>query len=154
MSFEGPMKNPFAPKPEQYIPKQVPESECDIRFVRGSGAGGQKVNKTSSTAELHWNLERSGAFTPEEKARLRDALGAKLTAQDEIVIKSNEQRSQSQNKEAAIARLNMWVAEALRPVVERVATKPTKGSQARRLDDKARDAQKKAARGSRFSGDE
>ncbi len=121
--------------------------------IKGGGAGGQKVNKTASTIQLRWNLEKSATFNDEEKKRLRAAFAAKLSSDGDIVIRSNEQRSQLQNREAAIARLNGWIAEALRPVAERVATKPTEGSKARRLDEKTRDAKKKQMRGKGF-GDE
>lgn len=140
--------NPFLP-PEHLL-KRVPESELDIRFVRSSGPGGQKVNKTSSKAQLRWKLEDSPSFTPEEKSILRDRLNSRLTKEGEIVISSDQERSQLQNKEAAIQILQNLVSEALTPRKERKATKPTNSSKERRLDEKTKHGARKRERRVRF----
>lgn len=146
MSFDK-MPNPFTARQEkEYIPKSIPEYECQIEYVRGGGAGGQKVNKTSSTAQLRWHIGRSSTFTSEEKGRIRLALASRVTKDDEIVLKSQEERSQKQNKEAVLARLNELVADALKPMKERVEGEPTKGSKERRLQGKALDSKKKQER--------
>src|SRR5512135_1852674 len=79
-------------------PSTVPDNELDISFVRSSGPGGQNVNKTSTKAQLRWNVGRSGAFTDEQKAAIREAAGNRLTADDEILISAEAERSQPQNR--------------------------------------------------------
>ncbi len=127
-------------------PSSVPESELDIAFVRSSGPGGQNVNKTSTKAQVRWNVGRSGAFTEEQKAAIREAAGNRLTADDEILISAEAERSQPQNRDAAIGRLQALIAEALAPKKERVATQPSRAERDRRLEEKRRQAGKKQMR--------
>ena len=155
MTTEGKMSNPFQRAREgEYVPKRVPEYECEFKFIKGSGAGGQKVNKTSSTAELRWSIGRSSTFSEDEKKQLRFALASRVTQADEIVIQANEQRSQLQNKYDALERLNKMVADALKPVKARVEGRPTRGSQMRRLEGKAKDSVTKRGRRESFGGEE
>jgi ribosome-associated protein len=129
-----PRMNPFEmPRgPEQ----RPPESEYSIEYVRSSGPGGQKVNKTSSKAVLRWNVDKSLSFTPVEKAVIKTRLTNRINKEGEIVLDSDRQRSQFQNKENVIKLLRDIIAEALKPEVPRVATKPTYSSKLRRLDEK------------------
>jgi ribosome-associated protein len=132
--------------------RPVPESEIEIHFVRSSGPGGQNVNKTSSKAQIRWNLKTTGAFTEREKARLRKALGSKLTKEGEIILSSQSERSQEQNREAAVARLQVLVSRALTPEKKRVPTKPTRSAKRKRLEAKKLLSEKKQSR--RFRPDE
>ena len=125
----------------------IPESEYVITFVRSSGPGGQKVNKTSSKAELRWSLARSTFFDEEQEAVLRIKLKNRINKEDELVLASDQHRSQLQNRAAVVERLNELVAEALEPEIERKATKPTKGSQERRMAEKTKHGKKKEGRG-------
>ena len=127
-------------------PNRVPESEWQIDFVRSSGPGGQKVNKTSSKAQLRWNIERSSAFSPEQKARIRQGLANRINKEGEIVLASDQLRSQSQNKSFVVEQLQRLVDEALTPQAERVATRPPRSSKERRLEDKKRQSLKKETR--------
>jgi ribosome-associated protein len=125
----------------------IAEWELSEAFVRSSGPGGQNVNKVSTAVELRFEAERSAALTPAQKARLRRLAGRRWTLDGAIVIKAEERRSQAQNREAARERLAGLIRAALVPPKRRVATKPTHGSQIRRLKAKAERSEVKTLRG-------
>ncbi|OGL95112.1 hypothetical protein A2348_04730 [Candidatus Uhrbacteria bacterium RIFOXYB12_FULL_58_10] len=122
----------------------MPEHEVTLTFVRSGGSGGQKVNKTSSKAELHWHVGRSGSFSAEEKALIREKL--KVSKDDEIILQCDEERSQSQNKAACIERLHQKAHEAIQVPEERVETHVPKGIKKKNADSDFREARKKACR--------
>lgn len=148
MRGEGP---PRREERENDIPK-VPESEIDIDFVRSSGPGGQKVNKTSSKAQLRWNVGESAGFTDTQKESIREAAGNRLNGDDEIVLAAETERSQLQNKSAVIERLREIVTEALTPKKERKETKVSRTQKKKRLDEKRRTSEKKRLRKSPKGG--
>jgi ribosome-associated protein len=128
-------------------PKSVPESEIEEKFVRGGGPGGQNVNKLATKVELRWNIDTSAAFSPEEKGKIKEALKNRVNKLGELVITSQEERAQAQNRERAMEVLQTLVAQALIPEKERVPTKPTKGSKERRLQEKREQGEKRKERG-------
>ena len=131
---------------------KVPFGEISIDFVRSSGPGGQKVNKTSSKAQLRWNVGGSEAYTDEQKELIRESAGNRLNVEDEIVLSEQNERSQYQNRDAVIKRLQALVAEALTPKKERKPTKPSRAQKQRRLDEKKKQSQKKKMRKSPKGG--
>ena len=125
----------------------IPNSELRERFSRSSGPGGQSVNTTDSKVELRFAPLRSGAFTDDQRSRLVGALGQRLVDGD-LVIVASEQRSQRQNRAAARERLIAILRAALAPPPpKRQATKPTRGSQRRRIEAKKQRGSTKAGRG-------
>ncbi|MFC1702998.1 alternative ribosome rescue aminoacyl-tRNA hydrolase ArfB [Patescibacteria group bacterium] len=134
-------------------PPRVSESELDIDFVRSSGPGGQKVNKTSSKAQLRWNVGESGGFTDAQKEAIREVAGNRLNGEDEIVLSAEIERSQLQNKSAVIKRLNEIVEEALTPKKERKETRVSRTQKKKRLDEKRRTGEKKQNRKKPRQGD-
>lgn len=120
--------------PGRGIPRGVviPSSELIEQFSHASGPGGQGVNTSDSRVQLTLDLATSTAFTPEQCARLLDQLAFRL-AGTVLTISASEQRSQLRNRAAARERLAALIAEALVPDAPRRATKPTRGSQHRRL---------------------
>ncbi len=124
----------------------IPENEIQITFARSSGAGGQNVNKTSTKAILHWSVGNSNVFTFEEKERIRMKLVNRLNNLDEIVIMSEEERSQFQNREQGIERLRTLVSQALIIPKKRRATKPTYSSKLERLETKKQHSKTKSER--------
>lgn len=124
----------------------VPENEIALVFVRSSGPGGQNVNKTSTKAQLHWHVGSSKAFSDEQKAAIRKGAGVRLNAKDEIVLASDNERSQLQNRGEVVRRLQVLVAKALMPRRARRPTKVSKSQKRLRLSDKRRVGEKKSAR--------
>ncbi|HDQ22813.1 MAG TPA: aminoacyl-tRNA hydrolase [Candidatus Uhrbacteria bacterium] len=124
----------------------IPENEIEITFSRSRGKGGQKVNKTSTKATLRWDIYNSQVLTPEEKYKILHKLHNRITEKGELVLWSQSERSQSQNKEAVIARLNDLVNQTLIPEKVRIKTKPTKSSKERRIKSKKRISEKKKLR--------
>lgn len=127
----------------------VPESEITEQFSRSGGKGGQNVNKLSTKAEVRWNIDASMEFTPEEKDKIKQILGNRINKEGELIVISQAERSQKQNRERAYERLNNLVMAALEPEKERVATEPTPASRERRLTEKKRLGEKKRMRSER-----
>jgi ribosome-associated protein len=124
----------------------VPESELEVQPLRAGGPGGQNVNKVSSGIQLRFDVARSGAFDAGQRERVLDRLASRLTKAGELVLRAVEHRDQARNLAAARERLARMLAEALHVAPPRRATRPTRGSQRRRLDQKRRNSERKSAR--------
>jgi len=98
-------------------------SELQYKAVRSSGAGGQNVNKVSSKVELTFDLLLSNSFSDEEKTRLRDKLSTRLNKSGQLILKSDEDRSQLKNKEIVTKRFFEVIERALHVPKIRKATK-------------------------------
>ena len=111
----------------------IPESELQWRFSRSSGAGGQHVNTSDSRVQLTWDAAGSAALTEEQRTRILERTGRR-TAAGTITVTVSARRSQLRNREAALDALRELLREALAPPAPaRRPTRPTRGSQRRRL---------------------
>jgi ribosome-associated protein len=125
----------------------IPDDELEWKFIRASGPGGQNVNKVSSAVQLRFLLPRNTSLPVAARNRLRAMGGQKLVDDGSILIFARSERSQEQNRRAALERLAALIRAAMIEPKLRRKTRPTKGSQERRIETKKRRGAAKAQRG-------
>jgi len=125
----------------------IPERDLQFQFIRGSGPGGQNVNKVATAAQLRFDLLGTQALAAPVKARLRALAGSRLNADGTLLIVARNHRTQEGNRRAALSRLEQLIERASIEPKKRRATRPTAGSRQRRLDSKRERQQVKRLRG-------
>ncbi len=120
---------------------RIPFDELEWRFSASGGPGGQHANTANTRAEVRFDVAASRALGPRQRARLLERLGPVVR------VVADDERSQARNRALAQERLRSRLAEALRTQRPRRATRPTPGSQERRLEAKRRRGRTKRLRG-------
>ena len=123
----------------------IDEAEIDWQAIRASGAGGQHVNKTSTAMQLIFDIRQS-SLPDRYKTALLQKADHRITASGKIIIKCQQSRSQEMNRETALQQLITLIKSAGVVAKKRHATKPTYGSQQRRLDSKKQRGSTKSLR--------
>jgi ribosome-associated protein len=114
----------------------IGDEELEWKFIRSSGPGGQNVNKVSSAVQLRFLLGQNHSLPPAARQRLRRLAGQRFIDDGSILIASRSERSQEQNRRAALQRLEALVRHALVEPKIRRKTRPTLASKERRIESK------------------
>jgi len=118
----------------------VPLSELQFRFTPSGGPGGQHANKVSTRVEVRFDVSGSPSLGPRQRARLLDRLGP------EVRVTADDERSQLRNRQVAVDRLRVRLADALHVDKPRRPTRPSRGAKERRLALKRQTSERKRNR--------
>ena len=128
---------------------KIPYSEYKFTFSRSSGAGGQNVNKLNTKVTLSWDIEKSPSCYIGVRIRFLEKY-QRFLVDKKVVITSQKHRSQAQNIDDCISKLNEMLESVAKAPKKRKPTKPTKGSVKKRLDSKKKLSSKKRFRSEKF----
>ena len=124
----------------------IPLEEILFSADPSGGKGGQHANRSSTRVELRFNVRRSPSLSARQRALIAEKLGSRIAADGTLRVVSARERSQLQNRRAALARLAELLARALERPAPRTATKPTRASKIVRVETKKRRAAVKETR--------
>jgi ribosome-associated protein len=125
----------------------IGDDELEWKFIRASGPGGQNVNKVSSAVQLRFLLPQNTSLPVAVRNRLRAIAGHRINDDGTLLIAARSERSQEQNRSAALARLADLINTAMVEPKIRKKTRPTKASKERRIESKKRRGNTKSGRG-------
>ncbi|GBD32763.1 MAG: aminoacyl-tRNA hydrolase [Gemmatimonadales bacterium] len=124
----------------------IPEGELRFRASRSSGPGGQHVNKSSTRVEVLWNVRASRSLSPELRGKILERLAGRIDRNGVIRVVASSRRSQLENRQAAIRRLQSLIQQALREMKPRVPTAPPERAKQARIETKRKRAEIKRFR--------
>jgi len=136
--------------PPRILTTDLITSELEFATSRSSGPGGQNVNKVNTKVTLRWNINDSTLLTLEEKELLLHKLASRITIDGTLLVTSQEKRSQLQNKEDTLLKLEQLLKQAFAKKKKRKPSKPSKSSVQNRLDKKKKHSDKKKWRQNRL----
>ena len=132
----------------------ISEKEISFTFSRSSGPGGQHVNKVNTRVTLWFDVQNTDSLTPGQKKRIYQKLTTRINKNGQLRVISYRHRSQTANREAAVARFITLLQDALHKEKPRKKTKLPRGAKERRLAAKKRRGSLKKVRGGRVSSDD
>lgn len=121
-------------------------SEMKLQTTRSGGKGGQNVNKVETAVIAFFDVTGSQLLTEEQKVIIQHKLANRINSEGQLVVKAQMHRTQLSNKEEAVNKVNELINEALKKKKLRIATKPSKASNERRIESKKRFSEKKESR--------